>query len=67
MIYTDDEFLMNPDEFIWLSMQPEICFKYANGKFRDSINASVQNDIEYELIKTHFSFFFNNDYKESTS
>ena len=66
-LHANDECLLNIDEFIWLSIQPEIAFKFVNGKFRDSINARVQNDIAYELMKTHFRFFFDDDYKEPTS
>ena len=49
--------MVNPDEFIWLCLQPEIAFKFSNTYLRDPMVTDKTQNIAYEIIKNNFSLF----------
>lgn len=57
ILQANDEFLMNPDEFIWLCLQPEIAFEFSNTYLRDPMVTDKTQNIAYEIIKNNFRLF----------
>lgn len=57
ILQANDEFLMNPDEFIWLCLQPEIAFEFSDTYLRDPMVTDKTQNIAYEIIKNNFRLF----------